>query len=361
MIRFFHGLTARPRLLAELLAASLLINLLGLAGTVFVMLVLGRYVPYGITATLVTLSVGMVIALAAEFGLRLARRRLAAEALEQDATKRGEDGFAALLNVKAAIFDRMPTERRSDILRAVDTVERTHNAANLTALLDVPFAAITVLALLLISPALGSITVVFLALSSGLTWAGERWYRNRIGLAQNSERQLRGLAEDAANLDTIRTFNAANWLARRWRQIRQDLTRHADDSASIQGAVSAASSFLTGAQTVAVIGYGATLCVDGSLTTAQLIGANILAGRAMAPLLRLAQLAEPMARAAMALKLLAEAAQLPREQVNGTALSQFQGRLDVTGHMVSQEPGKTRMIAGNDGKAAEIKGGRGGR
>lgn len=213
MTSFLRGLATRPRLLAELLAASLLINLLGLAGTVFVMLVLGRYVPYGVTATLVTLSLGMVVALAAEFGLRLARRRLAAEALEQDAAKRAEDGFARLLNVKAFVFDRMPAERRAEILRAVETVERTHNAANLTALLDVPFAAITVLALLLISPALGSIAVLFLALSGGLTWAGERWHRNRVGLAQSCERQLRGLAEDAGNLDTIRAFNAGGWLA----------------------------------------------------------------------------------------------------------------------------------------------------
>ncbi|MCA1910272.1 MAG: ATP-binding cassette domain-containing protein [Magnetospirillum sp.] len=329
MTSFLRGLATRPRLLAELLAASLLINLLGLAGTIFVMLVLGRYVPYGVTATLVTLSLGMVVALAAEFGLRLARRRLAAEALEADGTQRGEAGFAALLRVKAAIFDRMPSGRRDEILRAVETLDRTHSAANLTALLDVPFAAITLLALLLISPSLGVIALVFLALTAGLTLAGEHWYRARISKAQSCERQMRVLAEDSNAIDTVRVFNAAGWLARRWQQARQDLARHGDDSASIQGMVSAASALLTGAQTVAIIAYGAVLCVDGSLTTAQLIGANILAGRAMAPFLRLAQLAEPMARAAAALKLLREAAQLPREQVNGNALTSFQGRLEL--------------------------------
>ncbi|MBI2241758.1 MAG: ATP-binding cassette domain-containing protein [Magnetospirillum gryphiswaldense] len=329
MIRFLHGLTSHPRLLAELLAASLLINLLGLAGTIFVMLVLGRYVPYGVTATLVTLSLGMVVALAAEFGLRLARQRLAAEALEQDAAKRAEAGFAAVLNVKAALFDRLPTGRRAEILRAVEMVDRTHTAANLTSLLDVPFAAITVLALLLISPALGTIALAFLSLSAVLTLAGEAWHRKRVALAQGGERQLRGLGDDANAVDTIRVFNAGPWLARRWQQARRELFRHGDDSASVQGVVSAASSLLTGAQTVAIIAYGAVLCVDGSLTTAQLIGANILAGRAMAPFLRLAQLAEPMARAAAALKLLAEAAQLPREQLNGNALTGFQGGLEL--------------------------------
>jgi len=54
---------AKPRLAADLLAATLLVNLLAFADTIYVMIVLRRYIAHGFDGTLVVLTLGALAAL----------------------------------------------------------------------------------------------------------------------------------------------------------------------------------------------------------------------------------------------------------------------------------------------------------
>ena len=330
MKELLHRLLARPALLAELLVSSLLINVLGLASTAFVMLVLGRYVPYGVDATLVTLTVGVVLAGLMEFGFREARRRLAADAVTAQEAGRAGAAFAALMGIRAAMLDRIPLAGRLDIMRGIDTVERSFSAANLTALLDVPFALVTLLVLFALSPVLGLVSLVCMGLSVAVTLAGEHATRRRLQGAQAAEMAAQALTSGtAAAADTVRAFNAAGWLRFRWEAARREAAVSREAIAAGQGIVGSATQLLTGLQGTAIIAIGAMLCVKGDLNTAQLIGANILAGRALGPLNRLVQLVEPLAKAALAIRKLEEFVRLPREQASGSALRDYSGRLEL--------------------------------
>ncbi|KAF0223132.1 MAG: ATP-binding cassette subfamily C bacterial [Rhodospirillaceae bacterium] len=185
--------------------------------------------------------------------------------------------------------------------------------------------------LVLISPPLALIAVFGMASSVAVTLAGERWLRARMARVQAAEQRGQHLVATVLRAsDAVRAFNAGDWLHRRWSQAQADSAALRGDSAAVQGLISSATQFLTGAQGVAIIAYGAVLCVEGTLSTAQLIGANILAARALAPLNRLAQLIEPLARAQWALRQLAEIARLPREQLGGNALRALEGRLELS-------------------------------
>ena len=56
MKELFARLAARPGLTAEMIAASLLANVLALATPLFVIQVLNRYIAQGVDATLATLT-----------------------------------------------------------------------------------------------------------------------------------------------------------------------------------------------------------------------------------------------------------------------------------------------------------------
>ena len=58
MKELFARLAARPLLTTEMIAASLLANILALASPLFVIQVLNRYVAHGVDATLATLATG---------------------------------------------------------------------------------------------------------------------------------------------------------------------------------------------------------------------------------------------------------------------------------------------------------------
>ena len=75
MNEFWRRLALHPRLRMELFLSSLLINLLGLAGSLYSIQVLNRYLALGIDSTLLTLTVGALIAVVFELALRSARLR----------------------------------------------------------------------------------------------------------------------------------------------------------------------------------------------------------------------------------------------------------------------------------------------
>jgi ATP-binding cassette subfamily C protein LapB len=309
----------------------LLINLLGLASTAFVMLVLGRYVPYGVDATLMTLTIGVVLAGLLEFGFREARRRLAGVAIAPEGSRHAGAAFAALTGIRAVLLDRMPVASRLELMRGLDTIERAYTAGNLTGLLDVPFSAITLLALFVLSPGLGMVALGCAGAATLITLAGERRTRARLAGLATAEASLQSLASTtAAGGDTVRAFNAVAGLRKRWDVSRRAVVAARDAISGGQGLAGSATQLVTALQGTAIIAIGAVLCVKGELNTAQLIGANILAGRALGPLNRLVQLIEPMAKAGLALRRLADFTQLPREQTSGSAMACYDGRLELT-------------------------------
>ena len=55
--------------------------------------------------------------------------------------------------------------------------------------------------------------------------------------------------------------------------------------------------------TIIIIAWGAVLAVDGEISVGAFIGANILAGRAISPIIRLVQSLEPIHRSTIALQM----------------------------------------------------------
>lgn len=78
---------------------------------------------------------------------------------------------------------------------------------------------------------------------------------------------------------------------------------------------------------VAVIAVGGVLVVTGEMDVGVMIGANILASRALGPVVKFAMMSEQMAKARQALLMLHEFAKLPREKLDGTALPKYTGSI----------------------------------
>ena len=84
----------------------------------------------------------------------------------------------------------------------------------------------------------------------------------------------------------------------------------------------------TGILTVAVITVGAVLVVDGHLDIGEMIGANILAARALAPIVALCQQTESWRRADQAKQTIDDFARVPFEKMDGSAFEAYSGTLD---------------------------------
>ncbi|MBF0192592.1 MAG: ATP-binding cassette domain-containing protein [Magnetococcales bacterium] len=330
MKELLRRLFAHPLLAVELGLASLLANGLALASPLFVTQVLNRYVASGVDATLITMTAGVILAIGLELGFRQARLRLALSVGVQRDRDLTAGALGILTTARADALLARPAARRREIIRALATLRNACSASNLVTLLDAPFSLLYLGVLTLLSPPLGLIAIAFV---SALLIFGA--VRNRLTRKPLQRLQELNVQKEAAThtlcgrIDTLRAFGGVTWARQRWlalqeeeESLRHHLERRQGLSLGIQNALQAMMS-------VAIIAVGATLAVAGELQVGTLIGANILAARAMGPLLRLTPLSDLLIRAEQALAQLEQFAALAVERDSGSVLKAYRGGLEL--------------------------------
>ena len=322
-------LKSRPAIFSEMIAASLLANILALATPLFVIQVLNRYIAHGVDATLATLAIGTVIAILLEFGFRQVRLRLAANVNAPFNRELTNSAFAVLTGAKSAAGEAMAAGLRQQIVSGADTIQTTYAAPNVAALFDVPFVLIFVAVLFLLSPTLAVIAAVFLVVVFAvalMTMATLRAPTRDMLTTGGRRGTLIGAAITAA--DTVRAFNAQNFINQQWRNESALFQKLYRIVMGRQGVVQTLSISAQGLMSVAVIATGAVLVVQGRMDVGSMIGANILAARALGPLIKLAQMSESFVKARQSLALLHEFSKVPRERTEGSALGEYSGALE---------------------------------
>jgi ATP-binding cassette subfamily C protein LapB len=330
MIEIIKRLTSRPILFSEMLIASLFGNLLALVSPIFVILVLNRYIAHGVDTTLATLTIGTVIAILLEYIFRRVRYRFAEIINKNEDRQQDINSFFTAKNSKTFSFSQIPSEAVRDIITSTESVRQVYSPSNICLLLDVPFAILFLSTLYFLNPILCYITFTFVAAVSFAVLIGILSLRIPI----KNMRQANGLRVQVIDAlvsspDTIRLFDLSNSLEARWLAATDSLralSRFIGDRQNrIQSAIRSASSLLT----VLIISVGALLVVDGELDVGTMIGANILAARALMPIVGLSQQVDVWVRAGQARRSLDNFAKLPLERKNGTAINKYSGDIEV--------------------------------
>lgn len=330
MAELIKRLFARPGIATELIVASFLANLLALASPLFVIQVLNRYVAHGVDGTLVTLTTGVVLAVALEFAFRQVRFRLAREVSSGPDETMSTAGFAVLTGARSASLDRVPKGISREVMGGVNAVETAYGPANIGSVLDVPFAVLYIFVLFLLNPILAGVAALFLVavfLIATVSLASLRNPTRDLVQASGAGSAIVGTAINQP--DTVRAFNAGNFLNGAWRRQSRVIQRLRRRIVGRQGFVQSVGQTAAALMNIAIIATGAMLVVKGDLTVGAMIGANILASRALMPITRFAQLGEVFAKARQSMDLMREFARIPVEATSGSAKSDYRGGLEL--------------------------------
>ena len=296
-----------PRRTAELLLISLVANILALASPVFVMLVLGRYVTYGVDATLYTLSVGMLLALIMEFAFKQLRLKLARGTNLQTEINTSIGAFGLLASCRTDALDTQTAQNQFQIQRNLEHVSSAFNASNLCAVLDVPFALLFITTLYILNPALGLVCSLFVLAVFPLRFISRLLQEKHQKSLEEANARTSVIFNNAIRSpDTVRVFDPLGWLVRSWSETTTKLSIARANMVQGQGSIEISIASLQVLLGATIIAIGSTYVVAGELNVSALIGANILAARALAPVSRFAQLTPVFARATNALVKLRE-------------------------------------------------------
>lgn len=329
MNELLKRLKAYPKVTWELAGASVFANILALASPLFVIQVLNRYVAHGVDATLWTLTIGVIIAIAFEAAFRHLRLKIAhALALPFDRAN-ADLVFGTLTTARAEVLAQVPAGQKREAANAPDAVAQAYGASNMTAYLDAPFAVFFLLALALLSLPLAIVALVFVLGVIGLGVVHQRAQLAPANEMQAAAARRQALLDSAlVESDTVRAFTTAGQLRTRWTKAMNTLEGIARRITLAQGRSQTTTQAIQALMSTAIIAVGGMLVVAGLLDVGLLIGANILAARALGPVVRITQLAGPLAKARTALALMDQIKQLPRERKEGSALGQYKGGIE---------------------------------
>jgi ATP-binding cassette subfamily C protein LapB len=236
------------------------------------------------------LTFGLIIVIVFDFILKMLRAYFVDFAGAQIDRDVGEEVFERLLAMRMEL-KKGSTGAITGIMRELEALREFFASATLTAVVDVPFIAITLFVVWLIGGwvvAVPAAMVPMVILIGLLTHpALERLSSKSMG---ESLLKQSVLVEAIGGMETIKATGAGPLLAKRW----SGAVQQQSDSAMRQRLISSiGTTFAGSAGTISYSGVvivGVFLIAENTLTMGGLIACSILAGRAIAPLAQISQL-----------------------------------------------------------------------
>ena len=348
----------------KVLVASFLVNLLALATPIYVIQVLQRYIAYGVISTLITLFFGIIFIVIFEFFFKNIRHRMARQ-YELGNIVYTNQILNKLVSIKTQIYEVSKKFRNDIINHHITNIQSTFSATNIVSIVDVPFTLIFLLALFLIHYQLGLITLFFL----GLPFIVNRLLNERVHkLSQQSvvdnNNSFRLFENVLTRNSTIKYFNILKFINNSWNLIANRTANTKENLETEKNLVSSFSGLISSLLTVFIIGWGATLAVDGQISVGALIGANILAARALMPINRLVLLQDQLSRMEDSYNELNKFSSYASEKSDGREIQNLGGKIvleDAFFQYPEQKnpifeslnlninPGEIAVIVGNNG------------
>ena len=329
MLFIYNKIYANRSLFARILLASLLVNILALATPIYVIQVLQRYVAYGVMSTLVTLFIGIVLIVIFEFFFKNIRHRMARQ-YEMDNILYTNKVLNKFVSIKPKFYESFSNFRNEVINHHLVNIQSTFSSTNIITIIDVPFTLIFLIALFLIHYQLGLIAILFVS----LPFLINRFTSDRIkNLSQKmtleNNKSFRLFENVITRNSTIRYFNIINYITKSWNNIANSIANTRENYESEKNIISSLSGLTSSLLTIFIISWGAVLAVDGEISVGALIGANILAARALMPISRYISLQESLQRMENSFYELNNFDNYEIEKYDGREIQQLKGDLTI--------------------------------
>jgi len=316
---------------AEVGVASLFANLLAVATSLFAMQVYDRVVPTSNFNTLWVLVAGVVLAVGAEFLLRLLRAHLldvTGKSLDQTLSSRlFEQVMSIRLSAKPGSTGAFTSQ-----VREFESVREFFTASSVAAISDAPFILIFigVIALLGGPVALAPALAVILMILPALLLQRRLARLSRDNLREGAVKQGL-LLETVDNLEAVKAARAEGRNLRLWSLLSDQLTDSGIRSRSISTLLTYSASAAQQLAYVGAVVIGVYQIAAGHMTVGALVACSLLISRAIGPTAQFTNILGRWQHVKVALEGLDQLMQAPVER---PADRQFTRRPQISGHYV---------------------------
>ncbi len=313
---WFWGTLARAwPMYAEVIVASILVNVFAVLTPLFTMNVYDRVVPNKAIETFWVLALGVFIVYAFDLGLKMLRGYFIDVA-----------GRRADIALSAGLFEqvmgmRLDAGRQSvgslaNNLREFESLREFFTSATLVGLIDLPFVLLFIAVIALVGGwpmAAVPLIAIPIVLAVGVTLQAP--LRDRIRrVYQASEAKHATLIETLSAIEAVKSLGAASRQQRRWEEVVGFVASEGLGTRLISSFAVNFSGWVQGLVSVGLLAVGVYLAADNLLTTGAIVACTIIGARAMAPLAQVAGLLTRYHQSMSALESLEKIMQSPRER-----------------------------------------------
>ena len=270
------------RAFASVALFSGVVNLLMLAGPLYMLQIYDRVLSSRSVPTLIALSIFLVGAYAFQGALDLIRSRVvvrSAAVLDQRLALAVHSAV-----IRLSVASRHPGEGPQPV-RDLDAIRGFLTGAGPIAIVDLPWVPVFLTICFLIHPWLGVASTIGAVSLFTMTLLTERASRAPAkALAQDAGRRAIMVEAQRRSGETIMAMGMGGALAQRWAGVNNRYIAATASLSDVAGGFGSASKVLRLLLQSVILGLGAYLVIRQELTAGAMIAASIMMGRALAPI-----------------------------------------------------------------------------
>ncbi|MEQ5788762.1 ATP-binding cassette domain-containing protein [Erythrobacter sp. NFXS35] len=281
---FWRAILLRKRVFASAIVATVIVNLVTLATSLYAMQVYDRVIPRSGYSTLWVLTVGVLLALTIDFVLRATRAvMIEREAAHIDAEV-SEFFFA---RAQAIRLDARPggIGTMAAQLRGLEQIRSLLSSASIFLIADLPFAIFFIFVIASIAGMVALVPVISFPLALLIAYILARLIMKDTDKAQISGNRKNGLLVESLDAAETVKANRGGWhMLSRWNDLMDELQLHEDPVKRWSAAAGPIFGSLQQIAYVMIIALGALQVTRGEMTIGALLAASIIASRINGPL-----------------------------------------------------------------------------
>lgn len=281
---FWRSLRTRKKVFTSAIIATVIINLVTLATSLYSMQVYDRVIPRSGFSTLWVLTAGVLFALLIDFVLRTTRAMMIEREAARVDAEVSEFFFA---RAQAVRLDARPggIGTMAAQLRGLEQVRALLSSASIFLIADLPFAIFFIFVIASLAGIVAIVPLISFPVALLTAFLIARLIRKDTEKAQVSGNRKNGLLVESLDAAETVKANRGGWhMLSRWNNLMDELQLHEDPVKRWSAVAGSIFSSLQQVAYIAIIAVGAIQVANGYMTMGALIACAIIAGRINGPL-----------------------------------------------------------------------------
>jgi ATP-binding cassette subfamily B protein len=279
------------RLLGEVLLASLVLQVLGLATPMLTQVIIDKVIVHESLSTLHVMAIALLGVALFEAALGILRLFLFTHTARRLDLSLSSQMFRHLLKLPLAYFEARRVGDTVARVQELENIRQFLTGTAMTVVLDTIFMVVYLALMLFYSPKLTGVSLAVVPVFIALILLVTPILRNRLNESFNRHADSQSfLVETVSGIHAVKAHAAQLPTRERWEGLFARYVSTSFRASTISNIDGHLGEFLTHLSELLILWFGAMLVIDHKLTVGQLVAFQMLSGRAISPLLRLAQL-----------------------------------------------------------------------